>query len=85
MAEWKLYGILRQLPDNVSADTQITRMTETIRETLLNENKKGQACGGLALSIDCPEDVFSIMSGGVVAEILVQVQYMTSIFSGFKQ
>ena len=59
LAEWRLYGIIKELPDDTAADTQLCRMTETIRQFLLNENKKGQACGGLALSIDCPEDNFS--------------------------
>lgn len=85
LAEWKLYGIITTLPANTAADTQLSRMVETIRKTMLDGNKRGQACGGLALHIDCPESNYSIMSGGVVAEVTVQVTYMTALLDGYKQ
>lgn len=84
LAEWKLYGIIRTLPANTAADTVLSRMAETIRRTLLAGNKRGQACGGLALNLDCPEVNYSIMSGGIVAEVSVQVTYITDLASGYK-
>ena len=84
LAEWRLYGIVTTLPANTAADTVLSRMAETIRRILLSGNKKGQACGGLALNIDCPENTYSIMSGGVVAEVAVQVTYVTAIADGYK-
>jgi len=84
LAEWKLYGIITTLPANTSADTVLSRMAETIRRTLLSGNKRGQACGGLALNIDCPEVNYSIMSGGVVAEVTCQVTYVTAVSDGYK-
>jgi len=85
VAEWKIYGIIRELPANTAADTHLCRMCETIRRVMFRGNVKGQACGGLALNIDCPEDNFSIMTGGIVAEVTVQVQYWTAIDSGYRQ
>lgn len=84
VAEWKLYGIIRTLPANTAADTVLSRMAETIRRTLLSGNQRGQACGGLALNIDCPEVSYSIMSGGVVAEVTAQVKYVTDLADGYK-
>ena len=84
VAEWKLYGIIRTLPANTSADTVLSRMAETIRRTLLSGNQRGQACGGLAQNIDCPETTFSIMSGGVVAEVTAHVRYVTALGDGYK-
>jgi len=84
LAEWRLYGIIRTLPANTSADTVLSRMAETIRKTLLSGNKRGQACGGLAQNIDCPETTYSIMSGGVVAEVTCQVTYVTALADGYK-
>jgi len=84
LATWKLYGIIRTLPANTAADTTLGRMAETIRKTLLGGNKRGQACGGLALNIDCPETTYSIMSGGVVAEVTAQVKYVTALADGYK-
>lgn len=84
LAEWRLYGIITKLPANTSADTVLSRMAETIRRTLLSGNKRGQACGGLALNIDCPEVNYSIMSGGLVTEVTVQVTYVTAVDDGYK-
>ena len=84
VAEWRLYGIIRTLPANTSADTVLSRMAETIRRTLLSGNQRGQACGGLAQNIDCPETTFSIMSGGVVAEVTAHVRYVTDLADGYK-
>lgn len=84
LAEWKLYGIITTLPANTAADTVLSRMAETIRREVLSGNKRGQACGGLALNIDCPETIYSIMKGGIVAEVTVQVTYMTDLADGYK-
>lgn len=84
VAEWRLYGVVTELPDNTSADTVLSRMAETIRRTLLSGNQGGQACGGLALNIDCPEATYSIMSGGVVAEVSAHVRYVTDLADGYK-
>jgi len=84
LAGWILYGIITTLPANTAADTVLSRMAETIRRALLSGNKRGQACGGLALNIDCPEVAYSIMSGGVVAEVTAQVTYVTSLADGYK-
>lgn len=84
LAEWRLYGIITTLPANTAADTVLSRMAETIRKVLLSGNQRGQACGGLALNIDCPEVTYSIMSGGVVAEVTAQVKYVTALADGYK-
>jgi len=84
LAEWRLYGIITTLPADTAADTVLSRMAETIRKTLLSGNKRGQACGGLALNIDCPEVTYSIMSGGVVAEVTAQIKYVTALADGYK-
>lgn len=84
LAEWKLYGIITTLPANTAADTVLSRMAETIRRAILNGNKRGQACGGLALNIDCSETIYSIMTGGIVAEVTVQATYMTDLADGYK-
>jgi len=75
LAEWQLYGIITTLPANTDADDVLERMADTIRKTLLSGNKRGRACGGMALNIDCPEVTYSIMSGGVVAKMTVQVRF----------
>lgn len=80
---WKLYGIIRTLPANTAADTVLARMAETIRRTLLALNVSGQACGGLAVHIECPEVIYSIMTGGVVAEVSVQVEFETALADGY--
>lgn len=84
LAEWRLYGIITTLPADTAADTVLSRMAETIRKTLLNGNKRGQACEGLALNIDCPNTTYSIMSGGVVAEVTAHIKYVTDLADGFK-
>lgn len=84
LAEWRLYGIITTLPANTAADTVLSRMAETIRKALLSGNKRGRACGGLAKNIDCPEVNYSIMSGGVVAEVTCQVTYVTDLADGYK-
>ena len=84
LAEWRLYGIVTTLPANTAADTVLSRMAETIRRVLLSGNKRGQACGGLALNIDCPDVTYSIMSGGVVAEVTAQITYVTALADGYK-
>ena len=84
-AEWRLYGIIKKLPANTAADTVLSRMAETVRRTLLSGNKRGQACGGLALNIDCPRANYSIMAGGIVAEVTCQVTYVTALADGYKQ
>lgn len=84
LAELRLYGIITKLPANTAADTVLSRMAETIRRTLLSGNKRGQACGGLALNIDCPDVTYSIMSGGVVAEVTAQIKYVTALADGYK-
>jgi len=84
LAEWRLYGIIRTLPADTAADTVLSRLAETIRRTLLAGNVRGQACGGLALNIDCPDVTYSIMSGGVVAEVTVQIKYVTDLADGYK-
>ena len=83
LAEARLYGIIRILPADTAADTVLNRMAETIRRTLLSSNKRGQACGGLALNIDCPDVTYSIMSGGVVAEVTAQIKYVTDLADGY--
>jgi len=85
LAEWRLYGIITTLPENTAADTMLSRMAETIRKTLLGGNVRGQACGGLALNIECSEVNYSIMPGGIVAEVTVQVKYETDVFDGYKK
>lgn len=85
LGEWRLYGIIKTLPADTAADTVLCRMAETIRRELLKWNKRGQAFGGLALNIDCPEVNYSIMSGGVVAEVTCQVTYVTDLADGYKQ
>ena len=75
LAEWKLYGIITTLPDNTDADTALEHMAETIKNILLNGNKRGRACGGMAVNIDCPEVLYREMTGGVVAEMTVQVRF----------
>jgi len=84
LAEWRLYGIIRTLPADTAADTVLSRMAETIRRTLLAGNVQGQACGGLALNIDCPDVTYSIMSGGLVAEVTAQIKYVTDLADGYE-
>jgi len=82
-AEWDLYGIIRTLPEDTAADTIISRMIETIRRLLLAGNVQGQACGGLALRIDCPSSEFGIFNGGLIAQVKVNVLYQTALADGY--
>jgi len=84
LAEARIYGIIRTLPADTAADTVLSRLAETIRRTLLAGNVQGQACGGLALNIDCTDVTYSIMSGGVVAEVTAQIKYVTDLADGYK-
>jgi hypothetical protein len=81
------YGIIRELPaDTVAdADTVVSRMIKTIRSLLLAGNSAGTACGGLAVSIDCPKVDFEIMAGGLVADVTVSVTYRTALKDGYTQ
>lgn len=72
---WKLYGIITTLPDNTDADDMLDLMSELIRSKLLNGNKHGRACGGLALNISCPDTSYGSMAGGVVTEITVNIRF----------
>lgn len=83
LGRWNLYGIINQLPADTAADTYISRMIETMRRLMLAGNSQGGACGGLAHSIECPEAGFGIMTGGVVAEVVVHVLYSTGLYDGY--
>lgn len=83
LASWALHGLIRSLPADTAADTMLARMAETIRRLLLAGNVSGQACGGLALHIDCPAAAYGIIEGGVVAEVTVTVLYMTALADGY--
>ena len=85
MGEWTCYGIIRTLPPDTVADTVISRMIETIRRLLLAGNKAGLACEGLATCIDCPAASFLTCSGGVIAQVTVNVRYRTALFDGYTQ
>ena len=85
LGAWKCYGIIRELPANTAADTVISRMIETIRRLLLAGNAGGNACGGVAVTIDCPDAEWSLMAGGVVAEVTVNVVYRTALKDGYEQ
>ena len=84
-ATWTCYGIIRELPANTVADTVLSRIIETIRRLLLAGNTMGTACGGVAIRIDCPKADFEIMSGGLVAEVTVEVLYRTALLNGYTQ
>lgn len=83
LGTWKLYGIVTTLPADTAADTVLARMAETVRRSLLAENDDGQAFSGIALNVDCPDVNYSIMAGGVVAEVTVQVTYKTALADGY--
>jgi len=85
LAVWNLYGIIRTLPEGTVADTVISRMIETIRRLLLAGNVSGQACGGLAIRIDCPAASFETCTGGVIAGVTVNVLYRTALLDGYTQ
>jgi len=80
---WSLYGIITTLPANTAVDTVLSRMAETIRRTLLAGNAGGQACGGLALGIDCPEVNYAAGPGCAVVEVGVAVDYPTGLYDGY--
>lgn len=75
LGEWKLYGIITTLPDDTDADDMLDLMSEMIRGKLLSGNKRGRACGGLALNISCPDTSYGIMAGGVVTEMTVNIRF----------
>ena len=74
VADWSLYAIITKLPDNMDADTVLDHMAETIQRALLSGNKRGRACGGLALNIGCPEIKYGAMAGGLVIDVSVRVR-----------
>ncbi len=82
-ATFKLYGIVRTLPANTKADTVLARMAETIRRLMFAGNADGQACGGLALNIDCPNVDPGIFNGGILAEVTAEVKYQTALKDGY--
>jgi len=84
-AIWTCYGIIRTLPAETAADTMISRMIETQRRILLAGNSGGQACGGVAVRIDCPSASFGICAGGLIAEVTVNVLYRTALLDGYTQ
>lgn len=71
----KLYGIIRVVPDRMSADTMLSRMAETIRRTLLAGNSRSRACDGIALNIDCPRTAFANSEGLIASIVDVEVKY----------
>lgn len=75
LGEWKLYGIITTLPDNTDADDMLDLMSDLILSKLLSGNKRGRACGGLALNIRCPDTSYGSMAGGVVTEITVNIRF----------
>lgn len=89
LGEWKLYGIVRDIPADTAADTVLARMTETIRSNLLAGNKSGpnnelgHACNNLALNIDCPLVAYGTIDGGLVVNVTVQILYMTAFLDGY--
>jgi hypothetical protein len=74
-AIFKLYGIVRELPEGIAADTVLSRMAETIRRLILAGNSGGLACDGLALNIDCPLVDFLPGPGFEAAEVTVKALY----------
>ncbi len=83
IAQWKLYGVIRDLASALAADTVVSRMIETVRRTLLAGNVAGQACGGLANNIDCLEAEFATFEGGLIAEVTARVVYRTAVLDGY--
>jgi hypothetical protein len=74
-AIFKLYGVIRSLPELTSVDTVLSRIAETIRRLVLAGNVGGLACDGLALTIDCPTVRFLPGTGFEVAEVTVVTKY----------
>ena len=83
LAMFKLYGIVRDLPDDTAADTVVARMAETIRREMFGLNSSGQAISGTAINVDCPGFNYAEMPGGLVAEVTVQVLYQTALADGY--
>jgi hypothetical protein len=75
LGEWKLYGILTTLPAGKDADDMLDLMSELILSKLLDGNRNGRACEGLAVNISCPDANYGSMSGGVVTELTVNIRY----------
>ncbi len=69
----KVYGVAVRTGE--TADKLLSRITETIRRTLLAGNSKGRACDGLALNIDCPSYRFGSVPGMAITEVNVFVKY----------
>jgi len=84
LGEWLCSGIIRELPEDTAADTVVSRMIETIRRLLLAANVQGTACAGKAKKIDCPEAFFETFSGGLIAQVLVKVDYRTARHDGYE-
>jgi hypothetical protein len=74
-AIFKLYGVIRSLPELTAVDTMLSRIAETIRRLILAGNSGGRACDGLALNIDCPTVDFLPGKGFEAAEVIVKVKY----------
>lgn len=71
----RLYGIVRELPADTAADTVLSRLTETIRRTILAGNVRGKACDGLALNLDCPVVGIAPAPGCSMTIVDVMVKY----------
>lgn len=82
-AQFSIYGIITTLPADTAVDTVLTRLSETIRRTLLAGNSGGQACGGLALNIDCPGVDYAAGPGCAVADVTAVVRYPTGLKDGY--
>ena len=83
LGTWNLYGIIRELPEDIAADSALARIAETIRKTLLAGNSAGRACGGIALIIDCPKVDYANFAGGILALVEIKVTYMTALTDGY--
>lgn len=84
IAIWSLYAVVVTLPVSTAADTILIRTSETIRQALLAGNVPGQqACGGLAMQIDCPSTQYAKGPGMALAVVTCQVQYETRILDPY--
>ena len=83
LGTWMLYGIIRTLAANTAVDTVMSRLAETIRRTMLAGNANGQACGGLALNIDCPNVEYAAGEGCAAVIVTVNVTYITALADGY--
>jgi hypothetical protein len=72
---WWIQVVIRQLPEDISGDAYINKVMEMVQSILLAGNSGGRACNGLALNIDCPEMNFEMCIGGLIAEIIVNIEY----------